>query len=186
MQQVLADRVTWEPSGMGMCINIPAKRDWRVAFFLVWLVGWTVGGRQVIAATFTDNGPQSYSLFNLVWLVGWFAGEVFVAGAIIWALAGQTRLDLDPASMRLTWMLAGVKVRSREFENPETRNLRFTPQTNAGRRSQSSCIKFESADKTISFGAGISDAEGLAVIGKMVKVYAFPKERALEYLDVAG
>ena len=36
-----------------------------------------------------------------------------------------------------------------------------------------------------SFATGIADAEAFALIDKMIEIYPFPKERALEYLDLS-
>jgi len=67
----------------------------------------------------------------------------------------------------------------------EVRNLRYVPGTSKGKSYMPGSIRFESGSKTWSFGSGMSDAEGLALIEQMLTVYAFPKDRALEYMDLS-
>jgi hypothetical protein len=179
----LADRLSWERGANGILVVIPARRDWTVLFFAAWLVGWTIGGKAAFHETFAANGQ--IQLFMLAWLVGWVFGECFATAAVLWALGGRTILRLDPTRLEIERNLFGVRLSSRSAATGEIRNLRFSPRIARGRWSKASEIRFESADKTLGFGSGISDAEAFALIDKMLEVYPFPKERAAEYLDLS-
>ena len=130
-----------------------------------------------------EYGSGKTDWFLILWLAGWTGGEFFVSSAIIWALGGQTVLQLDPTVLQIEHSLFGIRLRSRSVSTTEVRNLRYTPASTKGRSSVASQIYFERGDKTLSFGSGISDAEAFALIDKMLTVYPFPKERALEYLE---
>jgi hypothetical protein len=185
MLERLAGRLTWEQSGNGILVEIPARHGWVTLFFCVWLAGWSIAGRQVFLQTFTEGTLNSYRTFNLLWMFGWAAGECFVGAAIIWAVLGRITVVIDPSVLEITHRIAGFPVRSRSFPTSEVRNLRYVPSSGGGRSRRESAICFESADKTIRFGSGLADAEALALIDKMLGVYSFPKERALEYLDLS-
>lgn len=181
----LADRVQWESTGNGIDLVIPARKDWRLAFFGVWLAGWTMGGNATIHQTLRRFSSGSVDWFNCLWLVGWAFGECFVVAWIIWALGGKTSLSLDSTTMTISHQLFGFLLRRRATPTGEVRNLRYVPGARKGRSYTESSISFESGDKTWSFGSGISDAEALAIIGKMLEIHQFPKERAFEYLDLS-
>ena len=181
----LADRVHWEPAGNGICLFIPSRKDWRLAFFGFWLAGWTAGGNAIIHQTVRKFASGSIDWFNCLWLVGWAFGECFVFAWIVWALGGKTMVLLDPATITIDNRLFGLLLRRRAASTAEVRNLRYTPRTQRGRSITESNISFESGYKTWSFGSGLSDAEALAVISKMLQIYEFPKERALECVDLS-
>lgn len=181
----LADRIRWERTANGIQVLIPARLDWKTLFFTAWLAMWTVAGKSVIHQFVNGRAAGKSDSFTALWLVGWAAAECFVTAAILWALGGRTLLRLDPTTMSIEQQLFGARLVSRSFADTEVRNLRFTPAVTKGRSSVASRISFESADKTRSFGSGISDAEAFAIIDKMLEVYPFPKERALEYLDLS-
>jgi hypothetical protein len=181
----LADRLRWEPTANGIQVLIPARLDWKILFFAVWIVMWTVGGIATIRQFLNEIADNKSDSFLALWLIGWAAGECFVTATIIWAVGGKTLLRLDPATMTIEHQLFGIRFLVRSFATAEVRNLRLTQAVRKGRSYTASHISFESGDKTRSFASGISDAEAFALIDKMLKVYPFAKERALEYLDLS-
>jgi hypothetical protein len=120
-----------------------------------------------------------------LWLVFWAVAEVTVGGTIVWSVFGRIILTLDPANLNLRWRVAGIELRDRSFATSEIRNLRYRPLARGGRTRNLSAICFESGSKTYRFGSGIADTEAFALIDKMLDVYPFPKERALEYMDLS-
>ncbi len=182
----LADRLRWEPTANGIQVSIPARLDWKILFFAVWLAMWTVAGNTTIRQFLNEIAESKSDWFVALWLLGWAAGECFVTVAIVWALGGKTLLRLDPATMTIEHQLFGIRLISRSLATAEVRNLRFTQAVRKGRSYTASHISFESGDKTRTFGSGISDAEAFALIDKMLGVYPFRKERALEYLDLSS
>lgn len=183
MLEKLVGRLKWERTGNGIRVEIPAQLNWTVVFFLVWLAGWTMAGRSVLAKTLAKPSPPA---FDFLWLVGWAFGECFVAVSIIWSLTGRTALEMDPCQLAITRQVLGIRISRRIFSTTDVRNLRYNPIGNRRRHSYQSRIKFEADSRTCSFGAGLEDAEAFALIDKMLEVYKFPKERALEYLDLSS
>jgi len=176
----LAGKLRWERTANGIRVEIPGWMGWQTLFFCAWLALWTYGGWQAI-----KSYSATSNLFLLVWLVFWTVGEVMVAGSIAWSLFGVVVLALDPSTFNLTYRFAGSDIRSRSFPTHDIRNLRYQPFSRSGRSQNLSSVRFESNEKTCSFASGISDAEAFALIDKMLEVYPFPKERALEYLDLS-
>jgi hypothetical protein len=104
---------------------------------------------------------------------------------IIWGLGGSTTLTLDYSTLNITRQLFGLRLNGFTCATNNVRNLRYAP-AGHGKRSTLSFIKFEMNDKTCSFAEGISDVEAFALIDKMLEVYKFPKDRALEYIDTSN
>jgi hypothetical protein len=183
MLEKLAGRLTWERTGDGIRVVIPAQLGWVVAFLCVWLVGWSIGGWNVLNNTLESANPP---LFDMVWLVGWLLGEVTVIAIIIWSLSGRSTLVLDKCSLEITRRVVGIRLDTRVFRTANVRNLRYIPATTSGKSSRQSQIRFEADDKSCGFASGITDNEAFALIDKMLEVYPFPKERALGYLDLSS
>ncbi|HTX76467.1 MAG TPA: hypothetical protein VMD29_09700 [Terracidiphilus sp.] len=181
----LAGRLNWERTANGIRVEIPARRDWTTAFFTIWLCGWTLAGKAALHQAFPKGNGSAVEWFSLLWLAGWAFGECFVTVAIIWALGGRTLVVLDPEALEIEHSLLSIHLNRRVTATSDVRNLRFMPATASGRSSRASNLSFESGDKTVRFATGISDAEALSLINKMLDVYPFPKERALEYLDLS-
>jgi hypothetical protein len=181
----LADRLSWERTANGIRAVIPARRDWTILFFTIWFAGWTFAGKTAFHHALLGSDQPPIEWFSLIWLFGWAFAEVLVGCVIFWALGGKTVVRLDPAQLQIEWDLFGIRLASRSIATSRIRNLRFSPRIAMSRSSRASEIRFESAGKTLSFASGISDAEALALIDKMLEVYPFPKERALEYFDLS-
>jgi hypothetical protein len=128
----LADRVRWEPTGNGIRISIPARKDWRLAFFSVWLVAWTYGGNQTVRQTLAKFSSGTIDWFACFWLMAWAFGECWVIAWIIWALGGQTTVSLDPTEITIYQQLFGFLLRRRTAHTGDVRNLRFSPSVRKG------------------------------------------------------
>lgn len=183
MLETLAGRLKWEQTGQGIRVEIPARLDWTTLFFIAWLAMWSLAGWHIIMQTFTKHDAP---VFNMLWLVGWAAAECFVIASIIWSLAGHTTLILDAYVLEITRRIAGIQLDTRSFATSNVHNLRYMPAGNRGRRSYGSQICFEADCKTRKFASKVEDAEAFALIDRMLDVYNFPKDRALEYLDLSS
>jgi hypothetical protein len=183
MLETLAGRLKWEHTGTGIRVEIPARLDWTTLFFVVWLAGWSVAGWHVILDALSKPNVQP---FNLLWLVGWAAGECFVIASVVWSLAGNTTLMLDSSTLEINRRIAGIQLDRRSFATTSVHNLRYIPAANRGRRSYGSQICFEADGKTRAFASKIEDAEAFALIDRLLDVYMFPKDRAMEYLDLSS
>lgn len=175
----LAGRLIWERTANGIRVDIPGWMGFQTLFLLVWIVGWTYAGSAAVTSILKTQGT-----FLTLWLLAWAAGEVLVAGSILWSLLGRIVLTQDPSNLTLVYQLGGFDFRVRSFQTTGIRNLRYRP-FGRGRSGSMSAICFEQNDRTCRFATGIRDAEAFALIDKMLEVYPFTKDRALEYLDLS-
>ncbi len=182
MLETLAGRLRWENTGSGIYVEIPARLDWTLAFFIIWLAGWSFGGWDVGLQTFSKPNPP---IFDLLWLAAWAVGECVVITSVVWSLGGRSFLALDPSSFQFTHRMCGNQLSRKTFATANVRNLRHVPASHRGRQSTGGKISFEADGKTHSFASRLKDAEAFALIDKMLDVYKFPKDRALEYMSTS-
>ena len=187
MLERLAGRLKWERDGSGIRVEIPARAGWLLAFFLLWLILWGgIGGTMVVRALADDD----LSTFMLVWSIAWAAGVLFGLGAIIWGTSGRTMLFLNQSEMMIQRRVMGMEWDNRSFATRDVRNLRFIPASlrsgwsgsNYERTYTQSQICFEADGKTRNLASGLSDVEAFALIDRMLEIYEFPRDRALDYI----
>jgi len=187
MLETLAGRLTWERNGSGIQVEIPAQAGWSLAFLFLWLIAWGgIGGTMVFRAFADDD----LSTFMLVWSIAWAAGVVVGLGAIVWGISGRTTLFLNQSEMKIQRRVMGFEWDTRSFPTNHVANLRFIPAywssggagSNDGRTYNPSQMRFEADGKTRTFASGLSDVEAFALIDRMLEVYEFPKDRALDYI----
>jgi hypothetical protein len=177
----LTGKLSWERTANGIRVEIPGWMGWsRTLFLSGWLAFWIYFG---IPAG--REHRESASLFSLLWLSFWAVAGVYTFGTIVWSILGRIVLTLDPSRLNLTYTLAGIEIRQRSSSTHEIHNLRYRPVAGMGQPKYPGVICFESNGKTRNFASCTSGAEAFALIGKMLEVYPFPKERALEYLDIS-
>jgi hypothetical protein len=131
MRETLAGRLTWEPTGEGICVDIPARRSWTIVIHFVWLFLWCGAGW--LALTRIHQVHHAAIKIPLIWQVGWVAGVVFVTASILWSLTGGTTLELNSYQLRITRQMMGLQVGTRSYANADVRNLRFIPSMIRGR-----------------------------------------------------
>jgi hypothetical protein len=173
MREKLAGRLTWEPTGEGIRVDIPARRSWTIVIHFVWLILWCGAGW--LAWTRIHEGHHAATNIPLIWLVGWAAGVVFMTARILWSLSGGTTLELNSHELRIARQMIGVQVSTRCYANTDVRNLRFIPNRILGRSNLPSHIEFEEKGKTRSFAWAVSETEADALIGKMEQTYKFQR-----------
>jgi hypothetical protein len=179
----LAGRLRWERTANGIRVEIPARLSWLALFLAGWLTFWLYGGVQAMKSLI--NGDKD-SGFLMIWLVMWAIGACFVSATLIWSIGGKTTLTLDPLELNLQRTIFGLPWDTRVFRTSLVENLRYVPREYSsgfrGRGYNQSRIRFESEDKTRNFASGISDSEAIALINRMLDVYKFPRNRALDYI----
>ncbi|MGO9316638.1 MAG: hypothetical protein ACLPXT_10145 [Terracidiphilus sp.] len=173
MRETLAGRLTWEPTGEGIRVDIPARRSWTIVINFLWLILWC--GFGWLALNKIHEGHHAATPIPLIWQVGWAAGVVFMTARILWSLTGTTTLELNSYQLRISRQMMGMQLGTRSYANADVRNLRFIPNMIRGRSNLPSHIEFEEKDKTRSFAWGVSETEAVALIDKMMEVYKFPK-----------
>lgn len=176
MRENLAGRLTWEPTGDGIRVEIPARRSWTMLIQFLWLIVWCGAGW--LALTRLHEGHQATTHIPLIWLAGWAVGVVFVTASILWSLSGSTTLEVNSYQLRITRQMMGLQMGTRSCANAEVRDLRFVPNMIRGRSNIPSHIEFEEKGRTRSFGTALAEAEALALFNKMDQTYKFPRGKS--------
>lgn len=187
MLERLAGRLQWERTGSGIRVEIPAQKGWLTVFLAVWLVIWSGAG---LFGSIRVSTGDDVNIGQLIFAVIWALAEVGVVIAMIWSLTGRTILTVNQSEVSLQRRILGVEWDMRRFATQSVRNLRYIPSTSVRGWDGSqltntqtlSQIKFEADGKSRVFASGISDIEAFALIDRMLEVYNFPRDRALEYI----
>lgn len=187
MREKLAGRLKWERTVSGICVEIPAQAGWLAVLFAFWLALWSAAG-WFFAGSFSaaENAESVPLVFAVLWALGW----VLIMAAMIWCLAGRTALTLDQSEMAIRRRILRMEWDTRRFATKDVRNLRYIPSfslrgwegTKYTTYTSTSQMRFEADGKTRKFASGISDAEAFALIDRMLEIYDFPRDRALEYI----
>jgi hypothetical protein len=173
MREKLAGRLTYEPTGEGIRVNIPARRSWTIVIHFLWLLLWLGAGW--LAWTRIHQIHHAAANIPLIWLVGWAVGLVFMTASILWSLTGRSTLVLNSYQLQISRQMIGLQLGTRSYANADVRNLRFIPNMIRGRSNLPSHISFEEKGKTRSFAWAVSETEAMALIDKMMEVYKFPR-----------
>jgi hypothetical protein len=177
MRENLAGRLTWEPTGEGIRVEIPARQSWTIVIQLLWLIVWCGAGWMALARLHEGHHPATHVYW--IWILGWAAGVVFVTATILWSLSGSTTLELNSYQLRITRRMMGMQVGTRSYVNADVRNLRFVPNMIRGRSNIPSHIEFEEKGRARSFGTALAEAEAVALFDKMDQTYKFPRGQKL-------
>lgn len=131
-------------------------------------------------------------LVRFAWtcVVAGIAGIFIVVGWLLWSLTGETAVTLNPAKMKIQRLVLGIEWDTRIFATCDVHNLRYIAPTSMWYRNEpdpnSSKIQFQENGKKRRFAGGITEKEACALIDRMLEVYKFPKESAVETIKVAG
>ena len=152
-------------------VVIPAQRNLFVmAFMMVWLCGWTVGGVTAISSLFVKFTP-----FIAFWSCGWALGEVFVLTSLVWMAAGQESLRVVRGDLEVAAEVAGF-ARRRLYRGADVRDLSASGLVAADpfsrrrmdlpliRQPSSGGVKFTYGARTIYAGAGLDEPEGRLIV----------------------
>ena len=173
MLEKLAGRLTWEPTGDGIRVEIPARRSWTIVIQILWLLAWCGAGWLAVARI--HEGHEAASFIPVIWVVVWAAGMLFVIASILWSLSGSTMLELNSYQLRITRHMMGLQMGTQSCANADVRNLRFIPNMIHGHSNVPSHISFEEKGKTRSFAWSVTEKEALALFEKMEQTYKFPR-----------
>ncbi|MGA2171157.1 MAG: hypothetical protein ABSG62_23485 [Terracidiphilus sp.] len=175
MLEKLAGRLTWEPTGEGIRVEIPSRRSRTILLRVLWLILWFGGGWLALARTLDG---RTVSHIPLIWLVGWGAGALLMTASLLWILTGSTTFILNSRELRITRQMMGMQLGMRTFADADVRNLRFVPAMIRGRSNLPSHISFEEKGRTRSFASALAETEAVALFDKMDQIYKFPRNGA--------
>jgi hypothetical protein len=175
-----------EVTADGVCVLIPARRNWVIALLLVisivllpvawWFGIGPFGGiddwRQL--PRFNDKASTA---FVALCILSWAAYAVTAAGGLIWQLAGQEILTLDPLTVSHRIEALGVG-RTRTFQASEIRRFRvnqwssnpfsnqsawYPPITGEGRGP----LTFDYGARAFRFGSALDQAEAAMLLREL-------------------
>jgi len=178
MLDTLAGRLTWEQTGQGIRVEIPARKSWSILILVLWLILWCGAGWLFLYKT---HNAQTYSHAQLFWLVVWSVVVLRTIAAVLWTLYGSTMLILDTNQLQIANRIMGLQLSVRSFANADVRGLRFVPSIMRARTVRPSGIWFLENNKLRQFAPAITETEALALIDKMLQVYKFPIDSAWGY-----
>jgi hypothetical protein len=88
---------------------------------------------------------------------------------------GKRLLTLTTTTLQIQYVLLGLTVSRKSFENSEIKDIRYEQwqvQSRSGAVEQRG-IRFEAGSKTYSFGNSMTEAEAHELIGRMRQIYNF-------------
>jgi hypothetical protein len=169
-------RSTVAEDGGSLRISIPQKRNWTtVLFFAIWLPLWTYGGWDI-----GHKLVRNFRLFEFLWMLFWVAAELTVFYVLLRMFFGQDTVLVNASTFNLRKEILGLAW-TRAYLVPEVRNLRFAPESGAGRGRRASRIAFDYGATTIDFGEEIEEAEATQLINTIksrCNIPASPAETA--------
>jgi hypothetical protein len=182
MLEKLAGRLSWEQTGQGIRVHIPAQRESlviRILSLIVWSVAWWL---------FLHNtlGRQNHPHARLIWLLVWGFGVLLVSYSALRSLIGVTTVSLDANQILIASHLVGFQLNARSYSNAAVRSLRFVPTKMHVLSDRSSGIWFIENNRLREFASGLTEAEAVALIDRMLQVYKFPIDKAWTYNSTAS
>src|SRR5205814_6545782 len=129
--------------GPGLRLTLPCKKDWfRILFFSVWMVFWSVGESNEIPKVIKGLRSGEAPIFDIAWLVMWTFFGLFFSSWVIWRLLGSEVLGLANGRFTLRKQIAWIG-KSWEFDASQIAALRFRPEHGAGRGYRESRIELD-------------------------------------------
>jgi len=98
MLEKLAGRLTWEQTGQGIRVEIPAQCDWFVVIGGLILAAMALFSTSLGAMSLIFENPNSTR-----WLgtLGMLVLECLALSVLAWNFKGKTTLLLDPSEMKI-------------------------------------------------------------------------------------
>lgn len=155
-----------EDLGDRLVVRFRTRRSWGgLAFMLVWVAAWTVGGVLAFGALVFGDATLGERAFLLLWLCGWAIGECSALAYIAWRLFGVEALSVTPEALYVRREV-GPFARTRRYDVPLVRSIEVTrvPSDTDGRERTDFGLALDYAGETIRIGEALGerDAEYLA------------------------
>ncbi len=178
MPEKMAGRLTWEGTGAGIRVEIPARRNWQAVGFAVLLCGWTVLSGILNASVLPGD---NLSTFGWICFLAGIVGLCVVVPWVLWDFTGRAQLVLTASEMTIKRRVVGIEWDTRSFRTLDVRGLRyFAPREIWAFRTDTdpatSKIQFRAAGKTYVLARGITEREAASLVDRMKDVYDFPND----------
>jgi len=172
--QPYAARASISEDTEGLRISIPAKRSWTILFLAAWIAVWTFAG--ISAGT---SLRQHFSLFLVAWMLGWTGGEIAVAYTILYAIGGREVILAKAETLTIRTEIFGLGW-AKSYPVHELRDLRFQPESGAGRGHRPSKIAVDYQARTVTFAPAVDEEEAAELISRIGQRAAIPSTAAPE------
>ncbi|ASP32868.1 hypothetical protein [Labrenzia sp. VG12] len=182
----ISTRLRTSQTHAGNIISVRAKKEPFVMLFMsVWLCGWTFGGVTAGSVLLTGGGDLDGRLFLSFWMMGWAVGWVLVTSSLLWMLAGQESLTVSRTHVTKTVSIPlinwswhynpALMTKTRRNVVPSTRYGRNQLNNPLGKQGR---VAFDYGQKTVTFGAGLDDAEADFVLDSLKSGLGLRREAA--------
>jgi hypothetical protein len=170
MLETLAGRLKWEQTEQGIRLVIPARFNGKRILYRLMSELWVPMIIYAVSWYFLSSEAR--------W--GIFLGLAFGTVIAIFRLmlTGRAVLLLEPSRLTIEFRSFWIKRSTSKYLTARLENLRFVDASsreeirNEYRQSE---MQIDEDLKTHPFAEGITESEALALIGKMMEVYSFPK-----------
>lgn len=179
MQKPFTARARVEEKKDSILIHIPVRKNWFALLFMpLWFLGWVFGGISILQPLFANGLELTQSfpyvkpsqVFLIVWLIGWILTNGFIIYTWLQMALGVEIIEFLPASVSI-----GEKIlvfdRGRSYAQSYITRLKITevgPSTWFENRfvfvGGAPCLSFDYGSRTIRFGKGIDEAEGIQIL----------------------
>lgn len=144
----------------------PSRNAFALAFLLVWLGAWTVGG----IAAFNQlgqaqGGAQSFLIF---WLCAWALGWAAAARTLVWHIFGAEVIGATSVALTHSYQLFFWS-RTRRFNPASITKLRWKEGSGSqwSRYGDPPSVAFDYGAKTIQMAKGVDSGEGEYIVSTL-------------------
>ena len=170
-----SNRATLHEDTSSLSINLPAKRRFFAACFLiVWLIFWFLALMIVLAQIFQNIGSES--TFLLIWVLIWIFAGTRALATLMWHIAGRETLILSDKTLTIT---RSIPVWSHRAEYPlkHVQDIRLRQERKRRNkamgvfnRTQGEII-FTYDDRTIGFGLELDQTDAEILMKRIMARY---------------
>jgi|SRR5580658_778100 hypothetical protein len=180
MGETLEGRLKWERTPGGILVSIPVRRGATTAGYALLVLLWLTIASVHYWHLFSEPRPDSpRAIFQLIAIGIYVLGFFFFLGWLAWTVTGETVVLLDADELKIQHKALGIELSSHSYKNSDVHNFNFVrPKPfwalRADTDPSSSRIRFSAGGKYHYFANGVSEAEAMALVERMVEIYRFP------------
>jgi len=158
-------------------VVIPPRRNLDSFRFGVAVVACGAAGILALQFRLTHPTQSQQRLLALTEFIRFLqAIDVLAVGYLLAVIfTGKSTLTLTPATLQIRFVLLGLPVSKKSFENAGIKNIRYERwQMQSGKKTvERRGIRFEAGSKTHSFGKSITEPQAHELIERMRRIYSF-------------
>jgi hypothetical protein len=150
-------------------MRVPPRRNlFALAFLLVWLGGWTIGGVMAFDQLWSGAAQGGAQGFLSFWLCAWALAWAAAAGTIVWQICGVEVIGVTSVSLTHSYRLLFWS-RTRRFNPASITKLRWKEGGGSqwSRYGDPSSVAFDYGAKTIQMAKGADSDEGEYIVSTL-------------------